>query len=261
MFTVEAEKSHYTAEYGGTVNMACHFQMKKEINIQGITVYWEYIAAEGHRKEVIKFHNGTENLSTQNQDYKGRVSILKEELFKGHAILEIRDVQMADTGRYVCIISEKASDYKSVTLAVQAQYKDIHTVITDILTPAGDTVKEIMCQSVGYPKAEVTWRYAKKNISLLVNTSYTVTAANMFNITSIIRVSELTNNTFTCIFWNEAFQEATHLTFYIPASAEHSNGRDKRGFHLTFSAIIVAAIICILIFTSIRIQGKIIKLP
>uniref|UniRef100_A0A6I8STZ8 Ig-like domain-containing protein n=2 Tax=Xenopus tropicalis TaxID=8364 RepID=A0A6I8STZ8_XENTR len=251
LFTVKAGKSHYTAEYGGKVNMECHFQVGKGTKADDVEVYWEYIAAEGGRKEVIKLIRGTENLSAQHEDYRGRVRILKEELHKGHAVLQISNVELTDSGRYICIISAQGSDYKSMGLTVQAHYKEINIRVTDIMASSGDIVKQIECQSIGYPEAEVTWVHGEKNLSSLVNTSYTVTAAKLFNVTSVVRVSSISNNTFTCMFWNEALQEATVLTFTIPVSGK-SQSTNKRSFQLSLTAIAVAAALCIFVCVYIK---------
>ncbi|XP_041419999.1 programmed cell death 1 ligand 1 isoform X2 [Xenopus laevis] len=231
--------------------MECHFQVGKGSNVDDVEVYWEYIAAEGGRKEVIKLIKGTENLSAQHEDFRGRARILKEELYKGHAVLQISNVELTDSGRYICIISAKGSDYKSMGLTVQAHYREINTRVTDVMESPGKMVKQIECQSIGYPEAEVTWFHAEKNLSSLVNTSYTVTAAKLFNVTSVVRVSSVSNNTFTCMFWNEAFQEATVLTFTIPVSDE-SQSTNKRSFQLSLTSIAVAAALCICICVYIK---------
>ncbi|XP_018097715.2 programmed cell death 1 ligand 1 [Xenopus laevis] len=258
LFTVEAARSHYTAEYGGKVNMECHFQVGQNTNVDDVEVYWEYIAADGRRKEVIKLIKGTENLSAQHEDYRGRVRIIKEELYKGHAVLQISNVMLTDSGRYICIISAKGSDYKSMGLTVQAHYREINTRVTDIMASPAKMVKQIECQSIGYPEAEVTWFHAEKNLSSLVNTSYIVTAAKLFNVTSVVRVSSFTNNTFTCMFWNGAFQEATVLTFTIPDSDE-SHNTNKRSCQMSVTAVAVVAALCIFICVYIKQCGKLIS--
>lgn len=97
-----------------------------------------------------------------------------------------------------------------------APYKQINTKVTDVVTSSGQTMKDLSCQSVGYPKAEVTWLSNSGNISAINNISYIYTAEGLFNITSVIRISSEANKTFTCIFWNNALQNSSSQYFTFP---------------------------------------------
>ncbi|CAI9617634.1 unnamed protein product, partial [Staurois parvus] len=152
----------------------------------------------------------------QDKDYRGRVKLLSDELKKGHASLRIINVKMTDAGQYLCIIAFQGSDFKEISLEVQAPYKQINTKVTDVVTSSGQTMKELSCQSVGFPKAEVTWLSSSGNISATNNISYTLTAEGLFNITSVIRISSEANRTFTCIFWSDALQNSSSENFTFP---------------------------------------------
>ncbi|MEE6459191.1 hypothetical protein FKM82_000564 [Ascaphus truei] len=251
LFTVQASKSLYMEEYGRCVSMECSFPVKNMMKFEDLKVYWGHSSEEGKQREVVNFSNGTETLSTQDRDYRGRVKILKAELYKGRAVLQINNVKLNDSGRYVCIISSDGADYKYITLKVQAPYKKINKRVTDIMTASGQRLREITCQSEGYPAAEVTWLNERQNLSVVANTSYTVTADQMFNVTSVLRVSLLANNV-TCIFWNEAFQEATSETFTI---SDESGNAEKRSHMFMLLVIAVVAVLIVLVTILIKING------
>ncbi|XP_075065278.1 programmed cell death 1 ligand 1-like [Mixophyes fleayi] len=223
LFTVQARKSHYTVEYGGEVTMECNFPVKSKSDVGNMNVLWKHITDKEESVEVVKYINGKDVQVLQDKDYRGRVKLLSHELYKGRAILQISNVKITDAGQYFCIISSQGSDYKTINLEVQAPYKEIKTGVTDVVTLSGQTMKEISCQSYGYPEADVTWLSDRGNISVVHNTSYTLTADRLFNVTSVIRMFDAANMTLTCRFWNKAVQNSTSLTFTFPVSETTSN--------------------------------------
>ncbi|XP_053327636.1 programmed cell death 1 ligand 1-like [Spea bombifrons] len=242
LFTVQATKTHYTAEYGTNIRMGCNFHVGDGVKVEDLTVYWEHSREKGGTYEVVKLLQGMDILSSQHKDFKGRVKILKDELPKGHAVIQINNVTLRDAGQYVCMVSYQGSDYKSLNLEVQAPYKKINVKVADIVTATGQRMKEIACQSVGYPEAEVTWLNARDNLSMVVNTSSVKTAEEMFNVTSIIRISSVANRTLTCSFWNKDIINTTSLTFTIPDDTVEI--RSYRWMIITASCILILATTC-----------------
>lgn len=96
--------------------MACHFPLKKAEDLRELIVSWQHT-----NTEVVKFNNGAEEPMHLENPYRGRASLLTEELKKGHAILQIKDVKLADSGTYVCILQFEGSDYDKMTLEVQGK--------------------------------------------------------------------------------------------------------------------------------------------
>uniref|UniRef100_A0A8C5LUD6 Ig-like domain-containing protein n=2 Tax=Leptobrachium leishanense TaxID=445787 RepID=A0A8C5LUD6_9ANUR len=256
LFTVQAVKTHYNVEYGNELRMECRFQVDTRIQIEDITVYWEHIKKDGKKQEVAKLEKEKEDFSKQHVDFKGRVKMPMDELSKGFAVIVISNILPRDSGQYRCIVIAQGSDYQTMNLEVKASYKEITSRITEVHTAAGQGIKEISCQSVGYPEAEVTWENEAENLSSLVTTSSTVTAEELFNVTSVIRMSAVANKTFTCIFWNKAFHQPTSLTFTLPdESPIHT---DTRSHHIII-IIVVVVVLCALIFfiTLIGVKAKV----
>lgn len=88
LFTVEAEQTKYTSEFGGDVVMKCRFQPVPSDTLTGLKVTWHWMKSNSVRK-VYVMDDGKEHLSSQDPDFQGRVKLLTEELQKGWAELQV----------------------------------------------------------------------------------------------------------------------------------------------------------------------------
>ncbi|KAM4706475.1 programmed cell death 1 ligand 1-like isoform 1-T3 [Discoglossus pictus] len=237
LFTVQALQSYYTAQYGDNVSLECRFQVLSGRKTKNLKIYWEHTSQEGISREIVSYSE--EKGAPESSDYRGRMKLLEDELDDGRAILYISNVKLTDTGRYLCLISNTGADYKYISLEVQAPYKQINTSVADVLLDTGEMVKEISCQSEGYPLAEVFWLNGGQNLSSMAKTTFTQTVENIFIVTSVIRIASVVNNTFTCRFWREDFEE-TSKTFTIPATTA-----GKRSHILMFTSMLIF-LICVL---------------
>ncbi|XP_068127493.1 programmed cell death 1 ligand 1-like isoform X2 [Hyperolius riggenbachi] len=250
LFTVQAINTVYTAEYEGDVAMECQFPVKPDTDIDATTVIWKHKTDTGKDIEVATFFNGKEADILQKNGEKGRVKLLSQELSKGRAILRINKLKITDAGQYLCIISSQGSDYKTIQLEVKAPYKEIHRKVRDVVTSSGQRVKEISCQSVGYPEAEVTWLNDSGSPITVYNTTSEFTADKLYSVTSVIRVSSAANRNFTCTFWNEAYNNKTSLTFTI--SETERNQESSQWIY----AVTVFVILIILAPVTFLINGR-----
>lgn len=92
LFTVLTEKTHYEAEFGGAVEMGCRFQPKVVNPQDNLQVIWYWIPASqgaGRPREVSRIEKGVEKVTSQSQDYRGRVTFLTEELKEGWAKVKV----------------------------------------------------------------------------------------------------------------------------------------------------------------------------
>ena len=67
-----------------------------------------------------------------------------------------------------------------------------------------------ICQSEGFPLAEVFWQN-EKNFSLSgsANTTYTLTADGLYNVTSILTFKPNLSENYSCVFWNKELNGKT----------------------------------------------------
>ncbi|KAG9486730.1 hypothetical protein GDO78_006877, partial [Eleutherodactylus coqui] len=230
LFTVQAKRSHYIAEYGSNVSMECQF-MDLGTHVKDLSVLWKHNRDTASGVEVVKYINGKDVEVLQGKNSSARMKLLSDELHNGRAILHISKVQMTDAGQYFCIISSDGSDYKVMTLEVEAPYRTITPQVRDVVNASGETVKEVSCQSFGYPEAKVTWMMDKENLTAVHNISYILTADGLFSVTSVVRVPATSNRTVTCTFWNQGTHNATSLTFTV-------SGNQSFLYLLTFISLV-----------------------
>ncbi|XP_059730207.1 programmed cell death 1 ligand 2-like isoform X3 [Haemorhous mexicanus] len=186
LFTVEVPQQLYTAEYGSNVTMECRFPVNGSVDLGLLTVVWEQ-KRQGllKSKEVYIFRNGKALHPSQHPDYKGRASLLHSELKLGRAIIQITNVKITDAGSYLCLIDYQGVDYKYIALEVRE----------------------------GFPLAEVFWQNENFNLSGSANTTYTLTADGLYNVTSILAFKPNMSENYTCVFWNKELNGVTSAHF------------------------------------------------
>ncbi|NXV04536.1 PD1L2 protein, partial [Cettia cetti] len=207
LFTVEVPQQLYTAEYGNNVTMECRFPVNGSVDLGLLTVVWEQ-KREGwlKSKEVYTFRNGKALHPSQHPDYIGRASLLHNELKVGRAILQITNVKITDAGSYLCLIDYQGVDYKYIALEVKASYKRINTQVVRI---PGEDKFVFMCQSEGFPLAEVFWQNENCNLSGPANTTHTLTGDGLYNVTSILIFKPNMSENYSCVFWNKELNGET----------------------------------------------------
>ncbi|NWJ12241.1 PD1L1 protein, partial [Crypturellus undulatus] len=208
LFTVEVPQQLYVVEYGSNVTMECRFPVNGSLNHGLLSVVWEQRRQDQPiSKEVYTLRNGKPLPSSQHHDYLGRATLLHSELKLGRALLQITDIKITDAGLYLCLIEYQGADYKYITLEVKASYKRINK---QIMRKSDEDHFVFMCQSEGFPLAEVFWQNEKKfNLSGSTNTTYTLTADDLYNVTSVLTVKPNMSETYSCIFWNKKLNEQT----------------------------------------------------
>ncbi|XP_009576458.1 PREDICTED: programmed cell death 1 ligand 2, partial [Fulmarus glacialis] len=223
LFTVEVPQQLYIVEYGSNVTMECRFPVNGSLNLGLLTVVWEQKRqGQSKSKEVYTLRNGKTFPPSQHHDYIGRAALLHSELKLGRAILQITSVKITDAGSYLCLIDYQGVDYKYITLEVKASYKRIST---QVIRKPGEDKFVFMCQSEGFPLAEVFWQ-DEKNFSLSgsANTTYTLTADGLYNVTSILMFKPNMRHNYSCVFWNKELNEETsaHVSTLALMSTQYS---------------------------------------
>ncbi|XP_026153861.1 programmed cell death 1 ligand 1-like [Mastacembelus armatus] len=239
LFTVEAERTMYTSEFGEDVVMGCRFKPKPEDPQAQMRVTWHWITPTFTR-EVYQLDNGVEHVPSP-EDH-GRVKLLSDELKEGWAKLQVSRLRINDSGTYRCLVdTREGADYKTMTLSVIAPYKKVVQHIEK--TPDGNKV-QLTCQSEGYPESSVVWNNGHLQ-RLNADTKVVPTEDKLFLITSQIYVSPSDINNYTCNFTNGDHS----ATFFIPDElpAAHTNG-DALIVVLSIGVVMVGIIIAVLMY-------------
>ncbi|XP_041128450.1 programmed cell death 1 ligand 1-like [Polyodon spathula] len=215
LFTVEMAETFYLAEFGKTVKMECIFPTGGSLD--SVNVYWHRMLSNGSEYEVYTLVNGNEDLQSQHPEYKGRAHMKPDLLRKGRAVLEISNVKISDSGLYRCLIKMGGADYKHATLSVTAPYK-IKTHVKELPRNVDHKDAELSCESEGYPPVQVLWKDGnEQDLSKKASSKHSVTADQLFHISSLLIVNASSNNTYHCILWNETMDETYSASLRIPA--------------------------------------------
>ncbi|XP_074850190.1 programmed cell death 1 ligand 1 [Carettochelys insculpta] len=244
LFTVDVPHPQYTVDYGSNVTMECRFQVNGQLKLQDLSVIWE--KKEEEAKEIYKLHKGKENFTTQHSDFRERVQLLKEKLQLGQSMLQITSIKLTDAGTYRCLIGYEGADYKTITLQVRAPYRNI----TKRIVTAEHNKWELMCQSEGYPKAEVIWQNVEhQDLSDKANTISETGTDQLYSVTSTLKINTSINATFQCIFWNKELKENTSAILIIPdytVDSQRTNSRRYIGTALGVFAVFGSLLLCVL---------------
>ncbi|XP_063151143.1 programmed cell death 1 ligand 1 [Candoia aspera] len=245
LFRVSVVQPHYSAEYGSNVTIGCRFPADNSLNLTHLNIFWQQKLSE-ESKEVYKLQNGQEDLSGQHQHFQGRATLLHEELKRGYSMLHITHVRITDAGSYLCVVNYHEADHKYIDLKIEAPYKGIN-----IQERKEEEDHILTCQSEGYPLAKVFWVYEKKiNDTIFANTTYKLTDAGLFNITSVLRIRPSIPGNYSCIFQNkESRQTSAHRTVF-PTDQRNASVIRKNSLSLFIPTVVYIAMI---LFSTIKV--------
>uniref|UniRef100_A0A8B9CZV2 Programmed cell death 1 ligand 2 n=1 Tax=Anser brachyrhynchus TaxID=132585 RepID=A0A8B9CZV2_9AVES len=249
LFTVEVPQQLYVAAYGSNVTMECRFPVNGSLNLGLLSVVWEQKRqGQPESRDVYTLHKGQALPPSQHHDYMGRAALLHDELKSGRAILQITRVKVTDAGSYLCLIDYQGADYKYITLEVTASYRIINT---QVMRKGNEEKFVFICQSEGFPLAEVFWQN-EKNISLTgsANTTYMLTADGLYNVTSILMFKPNTSENYSCIFWNKELNEETsaHFSTLALLSTLYSGQKSLILFIIATCVIVTVLLSALIIF-------------
>uniref|UniRef100_A0A3B5AUC6 HERV-H LTR-associating 2b, tandem duplicate 2 n=1 Tax=Stegastes partitus TaxID=144197 RepID=A0A3B5AUC6_9TELE len=123
--------------------LPCTFETGDEVVIHWILVKTGEIQAHS-------FYHSQDQLGHQNQQFRGRTSLFKEQISGGNASLQLTGVKVQDEGRYKCYVSTILENKESfINLKVDAPVHQVN------IQQEGTNIS---CSSEGiYPKPELTW--------------------------------------------------------------------------------------------------------
>ncbi|XP_046724216.1 programmed cell death 1 ligand 1 [Silurus meridionalis] len=246
LFIVKSEQDSYDGELREAVRMGCRFSDIP--SVLHISVIWQRIKPPPE-VEVFRLDKGVENLNITSKQFQGRVRLLREELEKFRAVIELSQLRLNDSGTYQCLVIHDEADYKQTKLTVSAPYKAIKKSVRRL----NEKEVELSCQSQGLPLADVTWSDGKLREPLLTNrskSSHTTNSDGVFVVTSRLSVSENTNN-YSCSYITNDGKPNQIATFVIPDEIpEESKGATG------YIAITVIVLLCLGLFCTFLILRK-----
>ncbi|MED6284773.1 hypothetical protein CHARACLAT_022423 [Characodon lateralis] len=145
-------------------------------------IHWFYVTTgEIH---VHSFYDNQDQLGHQDQNFRGRTSLFRDQISRGNASLLLRGVKVQDKGTYKCYTSTVHGNKQTfVNLKVDAPVSNVSI---------SQVENRIICSSEGiYPQPELTWSTIPPSNSTLQNrTTVQQTEEQLYSISSSLMVSD-----------------------------------------------------------------------
>ncbi|XP_047423827.1 CD276 antigen-like [Mugil cephalus] len=168
---------------GGNTEVSCVFMESCILPCSftlgsNVVIHWHQLKAEG--LPVHSFNDNQDQLGDQDQNFRGRTSLFKDQISRGNASLQLTGVKVQDEGRYRCYTGNKES---YINLKVDAPVHEVNIV---------QEGNRITCSSnLNYPEPELTWSTTPPSKETFKDTTTVQqTEQQLYNISSSLILSD-----------------------------------------------------------------------
>uniref|UniRef100_A0A3Q3G8N4 CD276 antigen-like n=1 Tax=Kryptolebias marmoratus TaxID=37003 RepID=A0A3Q3G8N4_KRYMA len=176
-WTFSKGDTEVTCVFSSSCILPCQFQVDSDP-----VIHWIYISTKEHF--IYSYYDHQDQLEDQDQLFRGRTSLFKDQISRGNASLLLRGVKVQDEGRYQCSTSSTEGDKESfINVKIEAPVSEVS------ISQEGN---RITCSSEGiYPEPELTWSTSPpSNMELQNRTRVQQTEEQLYSISSSLMVSD-----------------------------------------------------------------------
>ncbi|XP_017157306.1 CD276 antigen-like [Poecilia reticulata] len=174
--------------------MSCHFMQSCILpcsldNGDELIIHWFYMKGD---LNVHSFYQNQDQLGNQNQRFRNRTSLFKDQIPRNNFSLKLTGVKLQDEGRYHCLKSStKGFNELFINLKVDAPVSDIR------IHQDGN---RITCSSEGiYPQPELTWSTEPPSSTTLNETTrIQKTEDQLYNVSSSLTGPDGPDRIYSC---------------------------------------------------------------
>ncbi|MEQ2163576.1 hypothetical protein GOODEAATRI_031654, partial [Goodea atripinnis] len=144
-------------------------------------IHWTHLTSDSN---VHSYYDGRDQLEYQNQNFRGRTSLFKDQIATGNASLLLKGAKVQDEGTYRCHTS---------TISGNKQFF-IHLKVEAPVSKVSISQEEnrIICSSERiYPQPELTWStIPPSNTRAYIMTTVQQTEERLYSVSSSLMVSD-----------------------------------------------------------------------
>ncbi|CAK6439346.1 unnamed protein product [Pipistrellus nathusii] len=176
--------------------LSCTFE--PDIRLSDIVIQW---LKEGVMGLVHEFKEGKDDLSDQNEMFRGRTAVFADQVRVGNASLRLKNVQLTDAGTYTCyIITSKGRGNANL------EYKTGAFSIPEMDVDYNASSESFRCEAPRwFPQPTVVWTSQvdrRTNFSEVSNTSFELDSENVTMKVISVLYNVTINNTYSCMIEN-----------------------------------------------------------
>ncbi|KAK2899566.1 hypothetical protein Q8A73_012695 [Channa argus] len=200
------------AKVGDDVILPCH--LEPAVDVATKTLEW----TRPDLKPIFVYiwYAGQDYEDMKNPSYKGRTSLLTDELKRGNISLKLSNVTPADEGKYRCYIPDRNEE--SVIELVVGAVSSPGISLAGLDKSTSEVV--LQCESKGwYPEPEVLWLDVEGNILSAGPTETVRGPDDLYNVSSRVTVDKRHGHRFTCRVQQNNINQTRETHIHVPGQS------------------------------------------
>ncbi|KAL1771290.1 butyrophilin subfamily 3 member A2-like, partial [Sigmodon hispidus] len=208
-FMVFGPSDPIVAELGGEAILPC--SLTPAMSVEDMEIRW---FRTRFSEAVFVYRNQQEQMEEQTAEYACRTSLIKDQFHQGKAAVRITQVQMSDSGIYVCFFKQGLLYEEAILelkVAAMGSVPDVY-----IEGPEDGGVRVVCMTSGWFPKPQVQWRDSRGERLPASSEVNTEDAKGLFSMKSMMVVRDSSLGNVTCSTFNALMGKEKAMAMSIP---------------------------------------------